>query len=192
MSSVQPVTSTVPPRSHARRLVRTALLLCGVTLLTAVSWGGYRLWNGAPYPEVDPNVVGTRLREEAERVHEDLALPGPAAEGPYRVETGACYYRGLRGFAHIDRSRRDVYSFDLDTRTTGVPQATARTGEERVRSRLSQQGWKLISENISDMGFRFEDPDTGDMVDVNWYEPTGTLAVSVFSQCGKVPDGFAG
>ncbi|MFJ3727904.1 hypothetical protein ACIPYQ_35780 [Streptomyces sp. NPDC090045] len=192
MSSVQPATGQVPPRSRARRVVRTALVLGGVTLLTAVTWAGYRLWNGAPYPEVDPHVVGMRLREEAQRVHEDLALPGSAAEEPYQVDTGACYYRGLRGFAHIDRSRRDVYYFDLDTRTTGVPQAVARTGEERVRSRLSQQGWKLVSENITSMGFRFENPDTGDTVDVGWYEPTGTLAVSVFSQCGKVPAGFAG
>ncbi|WP_404962275.1 hypothetical protein [Streptomyces sp. 147326] len=192
MSSVQSATSKVPPRSSARRLVRTALILGGVTLLAAVSWAGYRLWNGAPYPEVDPNVVGTRLRAEVERVHDDLALTRTAAEGPYRVETGACYYRGLRGFAHIDQSRRDVYSFDLDTSTTGVPEAIARTGQERVRSRLSQQGWKLIGENITSMGFRFENPDTGDTVDVRWYEPTGTLAVSVFSQCGKVPAGFPG
>ncbi|MFE6834850.1 hypothetical protein ACFVFI_08405 [Streptomyces sp. NPDC057705] len=192
MSSGQPVTSTVPPRSSARRLLRTALVLGGAGLLTVVSWSGYRLWNGAPYPEADPNVVVTRLREEIERVHDDLALSRPADERPDRVETGACYYRGLRSFAHIDESRRDVHSFGLDTRTTAVPRAAARTGEERVRSRLSQQGWKLISENISDMGFRFENPDTGDMVDVDWYEPTGTLAVSVFAPCGKVPEGFAG
>lgn len=40
------------------------------------------------------------------------------------------------------------------------------------------------------MGFRFEHPDTDDMVDVDWYEPTGTLAVSVYAPCGKFPAGF--
>ncbi|MFD4948087.1 hypothetical protein ACFVYE_33320 [Streptomyces sp. NPDC058239] len=39
-------------------------------------------------------------------------------------------------------------------------------------------------------GFRFEYPDTDDIVDVDWYEPTGTLAVSVYAPCGKLPAGF--
>ncbi|MDQ0945991.1 hypothetical protein [Streptomyces sp. V1I1] len=62
-----------------------------------------------------------------------------------------------------------------------------RTGPRR---RLEQEGWKLTSENIADMGFRFEHPDTGDMLDMDWYEPTGTLAVSIYAPCGKLPDTF--
>lgn len=187
MNSVQPATGATAPPLSARPL-RVALVLAGVTLLLTMSWGGYRLWNGAPYPEVDPNVVAMRLREQAERVEEDL--DGRSRFEAHSVDTGACYYRGLRAFAHIDEARRDVRSFDLDWKAADVPQATARAGQERIRNRLSEQGWKLTRERISDMGFRFEDPGTGDQVDVGWYEATGTLAVSIYAPCGKVPDGF--
>ncbi|MFE0916113.1 hypothetical protein ACFW48_38670, partial [Streptomyces sp. NPDC058812] len=101
-----------------------------------------------------------------------------------------CYYRGLRSFSHIDEARRDVRSFDLGWRATDVPQATARAGQERIRNRLSEQGWNPIREHPADMGFRFEHPGTGDTVDVGWYEATGTLAVNIHAPCGKVPDGF--
>ncbi|MCX5610219.1 hypothetical protein OHB39_21965 [Streptomyces sp. NBC_00047] len=187
MSSVQPATSAVAPRLSVR-LLRMALVLGGVALLLSMSWGGYRLWNGEPYPEVDPNVVAMRLREEAERVEEDL--DGRSRFEAHNVDTGACYYRGLRSVAHIDEARQDVRSFGLDWSTTDVPRTTARASQERARGRLSEQGWKLTSENISDMGFRFEHPGTGDKVDVDWYEPTGTLAVRIHAPCGKVPDGF--
>ncbi|MFE7094655.1 hypothetical protein [Streptomyces erythrochromogenes] len=187
MNSVQPATAaTAPP--WGVRLLRTALVLAGVALLGSMSWGGYWLWNGAPYPEVDPNVVAMRLRGQAERVEEDL--DGRSRFEARHVGTGACYYRGLRSFAHIDEARSDVRSFDLDWRVTDVPQATARAGQERIRNRLSEQGWKPADEHPSGMGFRFEHPDTGDKVDVGWYEATGTLAVSIYAPCGKVPDGF--
>ncbi|MFJ1568606.1 hypothetical protein ACIOG8_31090 [Streptomyces erythrochromogenes] len=187
MNSVQPATGATAPSSSAR-LLRMALVLAGVALLLAMSWGGYRLWNGAPYPEVDPNVVAMRLREQAERVEEDL--DGRSRFEARPVDTGACYYRGLRSFAHIDEARRDVRSFDLDWRATDVPRATARAGQERIRNRLSEQGWKHTREHPSDRGFRFEHPGTGDKVDVGWYEATGTLTVSIYAPCGKVPDGF--
>ncbi|MFB6822955.1 hypothetical protein ACFCXA_15330 [Streptomyces virginiae] len=189
MTSAQPSAPAAPARPRPRP-VYAALVLGVAALLLATCWGAYRLWNGAPYPEVDPAIVATRLAAEAERVQEDLALPAGAASPSDRTETGACSYRGLRSVAHIDEARADVRTFILARQTTGVPQDTARTGQERVRARLSQQGWKLISENISDMGFRYEDRRTGDRVDVNWYAPTGTLAVSVHAPCGKIPDGY--
>lgn len=129
MSPVQPSTSAVPSRSSSR-FVRSAVVFGGVMFLVAVSWTGYRLWNGEPYPEVDPNVVAMRLNEEAQRVEEDLALPGRTDSGSssHRVDTGACYYHGLRSVAHIDEARQDVRSFALDWSTTGVPRTTARAG----------------------------------------------------------------
>ncbi|WP_158781022.1 hypothetical protein [Streptomyces sp. NRRL S-237] len=195
MPSVQPPAPAAPPRPQPRprprlRPVYAAVVLGVAALLLATCWGAYRLWNGAPFPEVDPAIVATRLGAEAERVQDDLALPAGAESPPDRMETGACYYRGLRSVAHIDEARADVRTFILDWRTTGVPKDTARTGQERVRARLSQQGWKLISENISDRGFRYEDRKTGDQVDVNWYASTGTLAVSIHAPCGKIPDGY--
>ncbi|MFD7783189.1 hypothetical protein ACFV4Q_08890 [Streptomyces nojiriensis] len=177
------------PRRPRSRPVLVALALGGVVCCLLAGWGAYRLWNGAPYPEVDPQVVATRLGAEAGRVENDLALPVGSRPPAGRMETGACHYRGLRAFAHIDRARSDVHTFSVERETTGIAEDTARTAQERVRSRLSQQGWKLTSQNITNMGFRYENPDTGDQVHVDWYKYTGTLAFRVYAPCGQVPDG---
>lgn len=151
---------------------------------------GLRLWNGAPYPVADPGQVAARLKAQVQQVYDEAALPG-TPEAPTRVGTSACDYRGLKSIAHIDQGRRDVRRFELSWRMTEVPEATARSAQQRTRHRLEQNGWKLISENVSDRGFRFEQPETGDKVDVDWYQPTGTYAVTAYAPCGKVPDGFA-
>ncbi|MEU8834749.1 hypothetical protein [Streptomyces sp900116325] len=81
-------------------------------------------------------------------------------------------------------------SFVLEWQVTDVLRSDARAGQERVRRRLEYEGWRLTGENVSDMGFRFERPDTDETVAVDWYEHTGTLAVSVHTSCGKLPAGF--
>ncbi|MGW3324503.1 hypothetical protein [Streptomyces virginiae] len=194
MPSTWYVSSPAPARQSRRprsRPALAALALGGVMGCLLAGWGAYRLWNGAPYPEVDPHVVATRLGAEAERVENDLALPVGPRSLPQQMETGACYYRGLRSLAHIDESRPDVRTFSLEKETTGLPEDTARAAQERLRSRLSQQGWKPIGQNLSASGFRFENRDTGDQVHVDWYKHTGTLAYRVYAPCGKIPDGYA-
>ncbi|MFJ7947763.1 hypothetical protein ACIQ6K_29545 [Streptomyces sp. NPDC096354] len=137
-----------------------------------------------------PDQVAVRLKGEAQRVYEEVALAGQPGVSSSGVETGTCYYRGLRSIAHIDEGRSDVRSFLLEWQVTDVPRSTARAGQERVRRRLVREGWRLTGENVSDMGFRFERPDTDDTVAVDWYERTGTLAVRVDAPCGKLPAGF--
>ncbi|MFD9480360.1 hypothetical protein [Streptomyces nojiriensis] len=188
--SFSPAAPPRPPRRPRSRPVLAAVALGGVVCCLLTGWGAYRLWNGAPYPEVDPHVVATRLGAEAGRVENDLALPAGPRSLPDRMETGTCYHRGLRSLAHIDEGRPDVRTFSLEQETTGIPEDTARTAQERLRSRLSQQGWKLISRNISTTGFRFENQDTGDQVHVDWYKHTGTLAFRIYAPCGKIPDGY--
>ncbi|MEV4505437.1 hypothetical protein [Streptomyces klenkii] len=106
------------------------------------------------------------------------------------MSTSACDYRGLKAIARIDQGRRDARSFNLSWRVTDIPEATARSARERTRHRLEQNGWRLTRENVSDRGFRFEHPRTGDKIDVDWYQPTGTYAVTTYAPCGKVPAGF--
>ncbi|MFF6776733.1 hypothetical protein ACFY8W_24740 [Streptomyces sp. NPDC012637] len=166
----------------------TLWFLCGL-LVVGAGIAGEWLWNGTPYPAADPDRVAARLKAQAQRAYAEAALPGDPK--PYsRVETGTCYYRGLRSFAHIDQGRRGVRSFRLSWRVTGVAEDTARTAQERTRLRLERDGWKLTSENVSDRGFRFEHPETGDKVDVDWYEPTGTYVMSTYAPCGELPEGF--
>ncbi|MFF4531568.1 hypothetical protein ACFY1P_20145 [Streptomyces sp. NPDC001407] len=175
------------------RRARVALWCAGGLLVIGVSVGmgaAVRwLWNGPPYPAADPDRVAARLKAEAGRVHDEAALPG-ALEAPARVETGACDYRGLRSIAHIDQGRSDVRDFRLSWQVTDVPEGAARSAQERTRRRLVRDGWRLISENVSDRGFRFERPGSGERVDVDWYRPTGTYAVTAYAPCGRVPDGF--
>ncbi|MFI0263589.1 hypothetical protein ACH4OW_31720 [Streptomyces sp. NPDC017056] len=66
----------------------------------------------------------------------------------------------------------------------------ARTGRQRVRHRLQQQGWKLISEVDGHMWSQYEHPDSGQTVGVNWYRTTGVLTITVRAPCGKLPSGF--
>ncbi|MFG3406472.1 hypothetical protein [Streptomyces sp. NPDC048142] len=117
-------------------------------------------------------------------------MPGRPEVGPVRVETGTCYYRGLRSLAHIDQGRPDVRSFGLDWRVTALPEDVARSGLHRMRARLEHEGWTFVDTRVDRPGFRFRNPDNGDLVYAHWYRETGTYAVSTYADCGKLPTGF--
>ncbi|WP_381790694.1 hypothetical protein [Streptomyces niveus] len=175
----------------------TGLVLVGLSA-AAVAAGGLVLsvWNGEPYPSTDPDAVAQRLKDRSDEVYDDFALPGKYPAEPGRIDTGACYHRGLSGFTHIDRARSDVLSFGLDWSVPDVPEATARDAQQRVRQRLVKQGWRLTHEGdragatLSELGFRFENPEGGDQVDVRWNDATTTLFISVYAPCGQVPGEF--
>lgn len=154
--------------------------------VAALAW----LWNGTPYPRTDPDRVAVRLKGQAQLAHDEAALPGGPEVGPVRVETGVCYYRGLRSVAHIDQGRSDVRSFNLDWRVTGVPEDVARSGLHRTRTRLEREGWTLVETRVDRPGYRFRNPGNEDLVDAHWSRETGTYAVSTYAGCGKLPDGF--
>ncbi len=154
--------------------------------VAALAW----LWNGSPYPNADPDRIAVRLKVQAQRAYDEAALPGRPEVGPARVETGTCYYRGLRGLGHIDSGRRDVRSFGLDWRVTGVREDVARSGLRRMRARLEREGWTFVETRVNRPGFRFRNPDNEDLVYAHWTRATGTYAVSTHADCGKLPDGF--
>ncbi|MFE7266821.1 hypothetical protein ACFU9B_32905 [Streptomyces sp. NPDC057592] len=170
--------------------------LVTATLLAAAVVAGNAVWNGAAYPSADPDAVARRLKAQSVEVYDGFALSEKYAAGTSRFDTSACYYRGLRSITHIDRARSDVRSFGLDWSIPGVPEAAARDAQRRVRRQLVQKGWKLTLEgdragtNFRELGFRFEDPEGGDQIDVRWNELTTTLFISVYAPCGQVPDSF--
>lgn len=193
---------TAPRRRLLRRLpasraARALFVLCA-TLLVAVTVAALAwLWNGTPYPQSDPDRIAVRLKDQAQRAYEEAALPGRPEVELGRVETGTCYYQGLRSLAHIDEGRPDVRSFDLDWQVTAVPEDVARSGLQRMRARLEREGWTLVDTGVDDRpGFRFRNPAGEDdvqqvqHVDARWYRETGTYAVSAYAGCGKLPDGF--
>ncbi|MGW2182909.1 hypothetical protein ACWCXX_33535 [Streptomyces sp. NPDC001732] len=183
-------------RVSKRSVLYAVIGLATVALLAATVVAGNAVWNGAPYPSVDPDAVAQRLKSRSDEVYDGFALPEKYAANASRFDTGACYYRGLRGIAHIDRGRRDVRSFGLDWSMPGVPEAAARDAQRRVRQQLVRKGWKLTHEgdrvgaNLRELGFRFEDPEGGDQIDVRWNDSTTTLFISVYAPCGQVPDSF--
>lgn len=176
----------LPGSRGARALVALCAALVAAATVAALVW----LWNGTPYPKADPDHVAARLKDQAQRAYDEAALPGRPAVGPVRVETGACYHRGLRSLAHIDQGRRDVRSFGLDWRATAVPEDVARSGLRRMRARLVREGWTLVDTGLDRPGFRFRNPDNQDRVDAHWYRETGTYAVSAYAGCGELPTGF--
>ncbi|MGC5536099.1 hypothetical protein [Streptomyces sp. SR-10] len=175
------------PRFPGSRAART---LCGALVAAAAGAALAWLWDGTPYPEADPDRVTVRLKAQAQRAYDEAALPGRPEVGPVRVETGPCYYRGLRSVAHIDQSRPDVGDFRLEWRVTAVPENVARSGLHRMRARLVREGWTLVDTGVDMPGFRFRDPDNEGHVTARWYRETGTYAVSTYAGCGKLPDGF--
>ncbi|TXR99915.1 hypothetical protein EAO73_28875 [Streptomyces sp. col6] len=185
-------------RSSGRTVVLTAAALVTAVLSVAAVIAGNRVWQGAPYPTVDPDAVAQRIKDRSDWVYEGFALSGKYAASPGTVATGSCYYRGLRSVAHIDQPRDDVYSFGLGWSVPDVPEATAEEAQRRVRGRLEQQGWKVSYEGdrsgatFRERGYRFLSPDGSDKVDVRWNTSTTTLFVSVYAPCGQVPDGFSG
>lgn len=172
----------------------TGLVMVALPVVAVVA--GYVVWNGAPYPSADPDTVAQRLKARSDEVYDGFALPEEYAAGSGRIDTGACYYRGLRSINHIDEARSDVRSFGLEWSVPDVPEATARDAQRRVRQQLVQKGWKLTHEGnragatILRLGFRFENPEGGDQVDVQWNDSTTTLFISVYAPCGQVPDEF--
>ncbi|MFI2437091.1 hypothetical protein [Streptomyces sp. NPDC018693] len=185
-------------RAFGRSVLYAVTALVMMALVVAAVVAGNVLWNGAPYPSVDPDAVAQRLKARSDEVYDGFALPEKYTADSGRVDTGACYYRGLRSIAHIDEARSDVRSFGLDWSVPDIPEATARDAQRRVRQQLVQKGWKLTHEGdragatFRQLGFRFENPEGGDQVDVRWNDSTTTLFISVYAPCGQVPDEFVG
>ncbi|WP_327334094.1 hypothetical protein [Streptomyces anulatus] len=183
-------------RASGRPVLYAVTGLVTVALSTAAVVAGNFMWNGAPYPSADPDAVAKRLKDRSDGVYDGFALPEKYTADAGRIDTGACYYRGMRSIAHIDEARSDVRSFGLDWSVPDVPEATARDAQRRVRHRLVQQRWKLTHEGdragatFRQLGFRFENPEGGDQVDVQWNDSTTTLFISVYAPCGQVPDEF--
>lgn len=181
-------------RTSGRSVLYAVTGLTVVALSVAAVVAGDFVWNGAPYPSGDPAAVAQRLKARSDGIYDDFALPEKYAADSGSLDTGACYYRGLRGVAHIDEARSDVRSFGLDRRVPDVPEAAAREAQGRVRQRLVQQGWNLTHEDdragatFRELGFRFEDPQGGDQVDVQWNNSTTTLFISVYAPCTQVPE----
>ncbi|MFD9630046.1 hypothetical protein [Streptomyces violascens] len=79
-----------------------------------------------------------------------------------------------------------------------VAQQTAQTAIDRVRARFVSEKWKQTSDDTrhgadwTELGFRMEDPKSGDKLDLAWNNSGSTLFVNVYAPCAKVSADFSG
>ncbi|MBT2365819.1 hypothetical protein J7E88_11000 [Streptomyces sp. ISL-10] len=146
------------------------------------------------YPSADPATLSQRLTDRAQWAYDGMALPPHEAVTPVQVIPGhSCYAGGLS----IDETLPDVVTFDLSWMVEDIPVDIARATEARLRRQFSSAGWTLthdgnreVKDHVT-LGFRFEDPATGDKFDLRWNNSTTSLFLSGYTPCAKVPQSAA-
>lgn len=191
------ITCRIARTQAPRRSVRYPVtVFATLALLATTSLAARLAWNGEPYPSADPDAVAERLKTRSNEVYDSFALAKKYAAQPSRVDTGACYHRGLSGYVNLDRARLDVSSFRLYWDVPNVPEPTARDALRQARQQLTSHGWEFSHDwadstsSLLELGFRYEEPGRGDKVDLRWNSSTTTLFVEVYAPCTQVPDEF--
>lgn len=172
-----------------------------VTAVVMVTAGGVwavgevsSFFGGRTWPQANPVTTADRLQDHSQLVRAVVDLPKMPVEGNY-VDTGACYGGG---WTQIDVAQDGVVSVGHHWQIPNLSQQTAQTAIDRVRARFALQDWKLTSDNTrhgadwTDLGFRMQDPETGDKLDLAWNNLGSTLIVNVYAPCAKVSADFSG
>lgn len=146
------------------------------------------------YPSADPATLSQSLTDRAQWAYDDMNLPPHKAVRPAQVTPGhSCYAGGLS----IEKTLPDVVTFDLSWTVEDVPADVARATEARLRRKFTSAGWTLTHDsnrrgkNFFELGFRVQDPATGDQFDLAWNELTTSLFLSGYTSCAKVPQSAA-
>ncbi|AZK95342.1 hypothetical protein [Streptomyces tsukubensis] len=185
------------PRTAAVAAVIAALVLgaAGTAVLTTGPVAD-RLWRGRPYPAADPDTAAERLQDRSRRVHADLRAAGlpasPPDPGDNTLRSTRCPVRAAVSTERTDRSAvgvRHIWAYG------GMDGAAAREALRRAGEGLRADGWEAgfayddEAGGRGGVGARYEDPDTGDVVSLQWSLPAGLLRVDAESPCRTVPGG---
>ncbi|MFD3536376.1 hypothetical protein [Streptomyces sp. NPDC058664] len=173
--------------------MRKSTLLPALLLLAVATVTGCSVLE-RDYPSGDPAALSTRLKDRAQWAYDGMALPPHTPVEPARVIPGHSCYAG--GFS-IEKPARDVVTYELRWTVGDVPADVARATERRLRQRFTEAGWTVThdgnrrSEDFVELGFRVEDPATGDQFDLAWNDSTTSLFLTGYTPCRKVPSGTA-
>lgn len=144
---------------------------------------------GREYPTDDPTTVITRVQARSQWAYEAMELPDATpVEGGRFVASHTCYKRWA-----IDEADHEVASFALDWSVPAVPADRARATEQRLRKAFTEAGWELTHDadrqvkGSLTLGFRFQDPATGDQFNLRWYDTTETLFIDAYTRCAHLP-----
>ncbi|QDY77947.1 hypothetical protein [Streptomyces qinzhouensis] len=182
------------PRTTVIAALLAALVL-GAAGTAALTTGPLadRLWRGRPYPAADPDTAAERLQDRSRRVHADLGPTAPATDPGHNVlRSERCPVRAAVSSERTDRSAVGVlHSWTVG----GMGGAAAREALRRAGEGLRADGWEAgyayddEANGRGGVGARYEDPDTGDIVALQWSLPAGRLLVEAESPCRTVPEG---
>ncbi|MET9551886.1 hypothetical protein [Streptomyces sp. NPDC006645] len=182
--------------SRAARGRRAVGLVVCVLAIVAVAPAVERVRYGAPYPTADPARAAERIQERSRRAYGLMRLPEPVAAARNVLDGRVCRGRGLLNLTGDPEP--GVIGPEHRWGVDGVAEEVARPALDRLRERLTAQGWEHTHERegrgtgIVQAGFRFEDPVSGDTVDARWNSARGALFVDVRAPCARVPDTLAG
>ncbi|MEW1795302.1 hypothetical protein [Streptomyces niveus] len=181
--------------SRAARGLRAVVPIVCVLAIVALTAAVGRLWYGAPYGTADPARAAERIQERSQRAYDLLRLPEPVAPAWNFLDHRVCRDRGLRDVTGDPEP--GVMAPEHRWGVDGVSEGVARPALDRLRQRLTAQGWEHIHEREArgpgpaETGFRFEDPASGDTLDARWNSARGALFVDVRAPCARVPDALA-
>ncbi|MEU9865968.1 hypothetical protein AB0D99_34395 [Streptomyces sp. NPDC047971] len=179
--------STAPATAPLPRFRALALVALTAVVATACS-----VLPGRDYPTADPAAVVSRVQARSQWAYDAMDLPAATPVRGGRVTTAhTCYERWA-----IDRVDLDVASFAFDWSVPAVPADRARDADRRLREAFTGAGWKLTNDRHRQskaslsLGFRFEDPATGDTFDLAWHDTTRTLFVDSSTTCARLPEEY--
>ncbi|WP_329118055.1 hypothetical protein [Streptomyces sp. NBC_01353] len=187
-----PSTTPAPASAPAPRSRFRAMVLVALTAVTCVTATACSVLPGRDYPTVDPTTVVTRVQARSQWAYDTMGLPAATPVTGGTVSTAhTCYERWA-----IDKVDLDVASFAFDWSVPAVPADRARAADQRLREAFTKAGWKLTydrhrqSKGSLSLGFRFEDPATGDKFDLAWHDTTETLFFDSYTTCAQLPEEF--
>ncbi|MFE5853270.1 hypothetical protein ACFQ61_08620 [Streptomyces sp. NPDC056500] len=152
------------------------------------------LLNGEPYPTADPDTVAVRVQDRSRDVFLELGLPDPVVPGYNTLRSSRCKQTSLTNSGRTDRRAIGVRH---NWGVRQIDERTARAAMEKIADRLFGAGWKAgyaydnEGPDWLEVGSRFEDPTTGDIVSVQWGSSRLMLVVNVESPCARIPGDHA-
>jgi len=182
------------PPPPALPLPRRRMAAFLTLLLAALTTPGCSLL-GREFPFTDPAVIYQRLTDRAQWAYDSMALPPHEPVNPVHVQPASRCYTGIVLGSVPPNLLPDVTTFELDWKVKDIPADVARTAESRLRREFLAAGWTLTNDsNRQDsggtiqLGFRVEDPETGDKFDLRWVRTTSYFSLSGHTACTKVPE----
>ncbi|WP_157868680.1 hypothetical protein [Streptomyces caatingaensis] len=188
-------------RTKTLLISTTALAGAAALVMGVVSFARWAktVWEGDPYPLARPAATATRLDGHTQSVYDALGLPRARLDDDWagrgvEAEGYACPRQGLRHLPDNLNDNPPAAPHVVDVREEwalkDVPRAEAGPALERVRQRLTRQGWKVTKFDAATPGHELwltlDHPATGDTLQIQT-NPGNRLMISAHAACARYP-----